>query len=362
MKRMETAAQATQTVHDSLQLISQKPKLSVPQQIEHMKAQGIRFSVMTEEDAAKYLEINTYYFKIKAYAKLYEKYTDNTDPDRCGKYIDLDFAYLRDLATIDSYLRKHIFQITLDIEHYLKAALLRDFNRSNEDGYGIVKDFIAQNPEHYEREFSQKRFGKACSNMVQKYAGQFSLWNIIEILNFGDFQELYKFFYMRNGTSLYPTNKKLQSGPFSYLINPVRILRNAAAHNNCLLNSLKTPYIAPDKFNRNPEVSAFLGSHGIKNRTLNTNMNKPLIHDFCVMLFLYHSIAPVSAQKHMFSELRCLFCDRFTRYKEYYQNKNTTLLSAYEFVVKVINIYCGLLDIPGLIECREAPVRNCTKS
>ena len=250
----------------------------------------------------------------------------------------------------------------MDIEHYLKAALLRDFNRSNEDGYGIVKDFIVRNPEHYEREFSQKRFGKACSNMVQKYDGQFSLWNIIEVLNFGDFQELYKFFYMRNGTSLYPTNKKLQSGPFSYLINPVRILRNAAAHNNCLLNSLKTPYIAPDEFNRNPEVSAFLGSHGIKNRTLNTNMNKPLVHDFCVMLFLYHSVAPASAQKHMFSELRCLFCDRFTRYKEYYQNKNTTLLSAYEFVVKVINMYCGLLDIPGLIECREAPARNCTKS
>ena len=61
MKRMETAAQATQTVHGSIQLISQKPKLSVPQQIEHMKAQGIRFSVMTEEDAAKYLEINTYF-------------------------------------------------------------------------------------------------------------------------------------------------------------------------------------------------------------------------------------------------------------------------------------------------------------
>lgn len=71
---METAAQATQTVHDGLQLISQKPKLSVPQQIEHMKAQGIRFSVMTEEDAAKYLEINTYYFKIKVYAKLYENH------------------------------------------------------------------------------------------------------------------------------------------------------------------------------------------------------------------------------------------------------------------------------------------------
>lgn len=72
------------------------PKLSVPQQIEHMKAQGIRFSVMTEEDAAKYLEINTYYFKIKVYAKLYEKYTDKADPGRYGKYIDLyKFFYMR---------------------------------------------------------------------------------------------------------------------------------------------------------------------------------------------------------------------------------------------------------------------------
>ncbi len=96
-------------------------KLSIDEQITHMKEKGILFSIEDEEFAKEYLRNNTYYFKLKSYNKLYDK-------DKDGKYRDLEFAYLRDLATIDSLLRRNILKIAIDIEHYLKVAMLRDFN------------------------------------------------------------------------------------------------------------------------------------------------------------------------------------------------------------------------------------------
>ena len=47
-----------------------KPRLSVQEQVEHMKSQGIQFQCMNELEAAEYLEESTYYFKIKAQFKL----------------------------------------------------------------------------------------------------------------------------------------------------------------------------------------------------------------------------------------------------------------------------------------------------
>ena len=80
-----------------------KPKLTIDQQIKHMKSKGILFAIEDEKYAAEYLTFNTYYFKLKAYCKLYDK-------DKEGKYIGLEFAYLRDLATIDSLFRRIIFK------------------------------------------------------------------------------------------------------------------------------------------------------------------------------------------------------------------------------------------------------------
>lgn len=310
-----------------------RPKLNVKEQIEHMKNKGVKFNITDEESAERYLENNTYYFKLKAYAKLYDKYEKTENK---GQYVNLEFAYLKDLATLDCYVRKIIISLSLDIEHYLKVRLLKDFNLSTEDGYEIVQDFLNTNPDHYSNEIISKMNGKACSNLVRKYSGNFAIWNIVEILSFNDFKELFQFFYIRNPQ--FSKNSKL-----SYLINPVRVLRNAAAHNNCLISSLKVPYVTPDRFNTNYVVNAFLGQNGIRQRSLANNMKKPLLHDFCVMLYLYHSVAPLNVQYYTYNNIKSQLENRFVRHREYYQT-NPVICSSYKFVLDVVNMFVAITE------------------
>ena len=112
--------------------------------IAHMKSKGIRFEIVGEEDAQAFLENNNYYLKLASYRENYEKVSDNTK-ENAGQYINLDFAYLQELSTIDMHLRYLILQMTLDIEHSLKVSLLRDIEHNEkEDGYHIIQKFIAR--------------------------------------------------------------------------------------------------------------------------------------------------------------------------------------------------------------------------
>lgn len=317
-----------------LKTVERKQKLDVIGQVEHMKNKGIKFNIEDESFAINYLSNNTYYFKLKAYGKLYDKYNSG---DNKGQYLNLEFAYLRDLATVDSLLRKKILSIAIDVEHYLKVKLLQDFNKSNEDGYDVIEAFKNLDSQHFDKEIKNKSYGRACKDLVEKYKNDFAIWNFVEIISFKDFQELYKLFYSRNKELFcLKKNKENFKGEYFYLITPVRLLRNAAAHNNCLLIDLVK---APDlSFDPEYTVCTFLGKNGIKNTTINKQMSKPVINDFCVLLYLYSLVAPLKAQQHAFEELKDFFDNRIIKHKEYYKN-NSILLSAYDFMKKVIDIF-----------------------
>lgn len=116
----------------------EKPKLTATEQVEHLKAKGVKFNLFTEQEATSYLENNNNYFKLSSFRKNYIKipYGKNS-----GKYNDLEFEYLKDLAIIDMTLRYTIIQMALDIEHFAKLYILKKINAAeNEDGYAIVED------------------------------------------------------------------------------------------------------------------------------------------------------------------------------------------------------------------------------
>ena len=112
-----------------------KPKLSISQQVAHMIDLGINFNIVTKEEAEKYLLDNTYFFKIKSFAKNYNKNSEN-------KYVNLEFASLKELAILDMHLRNLILLLCLQIEHFLKVDLNKHLcNNDKENGYTIIKSF-----------------------------------------------------------------------------------------------------------------------------------------------------------------------------------------------------------------------------
>lgn len=118
-----------------------KKKLSLHEQIAHMENKGITFKLISKESAIDYLQNHNYYFRIKSYAKNYEKYSSTS---KQGNYINLDFEYLKEISILDLYLRRILLRMTLDIEHVLKVTFLNFVLQStDENGYNVVKEFFA---------------------------------------------------------------------------------------------------------------------------------------------------------------------------------------------------------------------------
>ncbi|WP_353892918.1 Abi family protein [Proteinivorax hydrogeniformans] len=306
-----------------------KEKLTVDGQIEHMKnINGIKFNIIDEEEAKQFLRENTYYFKIKSYAKNYEKYKGG---ENAGKYVNLEFAYLVELSKIDMYFRRVILKMTLDIEHFLKTQLLRDFQANeNEDGYSILEELFTKYP-YIRDNISVKSKNSASSDLVRKYKDEFAIWNIVEVLSFNDFTKLYHIYYRKYNTK----------GSVEKLLWSVRLLRNAAAHNSCLLNSLRTPYnyqIRP-----NEKIKHYITKiDGVGREARKNRMRNPVMHDFVVTLYVFNNIITSKRIREItMLELKEFTDDRMTRNKSYF-NKNQLLISHYDFAKKVIDYFYEL--------------------
>jgi len=304
-----------------------KEKLTLQGMIDDMKSKGILFTITSEEEAKEFLEKSNYYFKLKAYCKNYTK-RDNGE----GKelYYNLEFAYLKELSTIDSLLRKQIIKMTLDIEHFLKVRLLKDIAENDrEDGYNIVALLLKNNPT-LQAEIIKKGQNSVCAELVKKYQNDFAVWNIAEVLTFGELIELYKLYY-----ALYPTDKTNERVINGLL--QVKFLRNAAAHNNCLLNKLSSPYYREISVNQyvNRLVS---GIKSISTGTLQKKMKNPVVHDFVVMLFVYQTVCSKKTVYYGMQETLSLFEKRMVKHKDYF-SKNSIIETTYKFAYDVVKFF-----------------------
>lgn len=299
----------------------ERPKLSINEQVEYMDSKNITFNIITKEQAATFLTENNYYFKLKAYEKVYDKNPNSRE----GKYVNLEFAYLVELSTIDFYLRKEIITLCLSIEHYLKTKLLYDISENkNEDGYDIVQKFLSFNPDLPD-EIEQKGKNSTCHELIQKYKGNYAVWHFVELISFRYFIDFFDYYYRINDLK----------NRYKGLLMPVKFLRNAAAHNNCLINHLKEK----GGFEPNAKILSQVGNiKGISNKSLDNKMSNKIIHDFVVLLMVYNNAAGSNNRKYTMINLKKLFEDRFTYHKDYFQ-KNIMVTSSYEFVKKIIDFY-----------------------
>lgn len=119
----------------------------------------------------------------------------------------------------------------------------------------------------------------------------------------------------------------------------VRFLRNAAAHNNCLLNSLKDPYQRERPFRPNRQLQAFLLQQGFSKASLSKKLSNPLAHDFAAALKLFHDTCTSKGMyEGVLHDFQDLFSVRFQKHADYFTGY-PLLTSYYEFAVKLLAVF-----------------------
>lgn len=307
--------------------MSRKPLLTIPEQIEHLKAKGITFSLISEQDAADYLENHNNYFKLASYRKNFPKHPDG---EIVGQYISLDFGQLVDLAIIDMELRYTLLHLALDVEHYAKLDLLRNISSYGEDGYQIVEDYrnsLSHNQlSVMEGEINRNSTNAYCGGIVQKYSSDMPVWAFLEIIPFGRMISFHKFCADRFG------NKRMQNN--FYLLLTCKDIRNACAHNSCILNDLSAG---------NAVTRTKAGVHKALSQisTLSKNsrskrMSNERIQQIVTLLYTHKTLVTSSGVWQKASEKLNALCARITKNASYY-DKNAQIKASFDFLITVID-------------------------
>ena len=320
--------------------MGEKIKLRIEEQIQDLKNKGVKFEIFSEKDATNYLKYQNYYFKTKSFAKNYVINPKN------NQNVNLDFASLVELASLDMHIRKRVSQLCLDTEHYLKVRFLYDLSENSyEDGFEIIQKFIAsdKNDKLKTALLSEATSYSISSDLAAKHiedTSHLSAWNAVELLPFGIFSDLYNFYYCQ----AYP---KLYKGRDNYApyLKSILFLRNAVAHNNALLSSIKTPRAAKYFKSTNKLTSSISNLNWLKEcySQYKSQMNNPIIHDFIALLFVYNDLLRYTTTREKrndkIHDLNIFFIDenkgRVLKNKEYFE-KNEPIKTAYRFVSTVL--------------------------
>lgn len=374
-------------------LESKKPMLNTAELIEHLKAKGVKFEFVREENAFLFLEESNNYFKLTAYRKNFDVYPNG---DKKGQYINLDFAALQELSTLDMRLRYILIHMCLDIEHSVKVDLIRmvqDNDRT--DAYRIVQDFIKErqsweysdpNEQDYINSIMPKQSKDIYrEGLIQKYSDECPIWAIAEIIHFSELIKLYNFVKCRyicrdcqdmlakerktcrrilNGEitshkAFMVANTKANSDielcprlreieHLDRLLQDTRQLRNAAAHNSCVLNDLSipkgegkddfaSPIVMEALWNILPELQKRIP--GITKKAIQSTMKNRRIRQIFTVLYAHrYLVKSGNIKKNRWDELKTFTEKRLMRDSSYFE-KCARIVKPFELLRNVVDIW-----------------------
>lgn len=281
--------------------------LSVDEQCQLLARHGIKFEQCCREDAKHFLKDNTYFFKLKAF-------DNNFVRDDKGTYLNLDFAYLKDLSTIDFEFRVLILRMTGDIEHALRVRFNNLLSRVNEDGYQVIRDYEDEQAKYYEKNgriydsdscYQQSVYTKG---MIDKFLKDKPVWLFLETCAFSNLIRCYRSFL---------THRRFQDVTYSLLYG-VRLLRNAASHHNCLLIPSQEDIKRTEDLDKLLKV--FLPDSKESAKTFKLAETDPLIHDFaCVLIAHINLVQSIGMRSGVVKQIE-LFIKRMRRHYDWYHN------------------------------------------
>lgn len=311
-----------------------KPWLTPGEQVEHLRSKGVKFELISSSEAEAYLTKNSNYFRLRAYRTGFPKVREGK---RKGEYSNLDFKMLIDLSIIDMLLRYELLPITLDIEHFSKVRLLNAIEAHGEDGYEVVADYIhsydraspsGETINSVKEEIRRAANSPYLSGLVDRYPDYaFPAWSFVEVVTFGTFVYFYKFCADRFDDST--------MRDYFYLLQSVKTLRNACAHNNCILNDLVS---GTPMHKARYSVTRALGLvPGVSVAMRKSKMNNDRMQEITTALYVHHTVASDGVRAHRGESLMA-FKTRMNRHLDYYQG-NCQVLSSFDFLSKVIDAW-----------------------
>lgn len=325
--------------------VKQRPKLSYADQILHLKKKGVTFNKISESEAVTYLMETNNLFKLSSYRKNYNKEVTGE------RYLNLDFSQLVDLATIDTRLQTLVLEMALSIEHFAKVKLLKRITLSTlEDGYSIVNDYLStlceSNPKgyiHLINEIARSGTGPYCKELFQNYHAKMPVWAFLELIPFGSFISFYKFcadrFIQYDHHDHLLANDRQMLDEF-YMLLDIKHLRNAAAHNNCILNDLKTKKKTTKK-KSNLRLTRALSNIGISATTRSRKLSNERISQILTCLFMFKLIVPSPGSIKYFSWAMQDFKNRLFRDNAY--GNNLLIKSTFDVFTLVIDKWFPVL-------------------
>lgn len=309
--------------------------MKISEMVPYLKLKNIKFEECSEEDAEKYLRENNNYYNVTAYKNNFIKYQFG---ELQGKYIDLDFAYLKDLSIIDYRTRTVLFKMIIDIEHYLKIRILNTIEDiPEEDGYNIVNLYMEkdQQDEKQPNRVRDSILKKVSNDYYKKILSKYDLdkdkklenipvWEFLEIITFGELINFFDFF-----TKTY----SLDDNKYIFILREINKLRNAVAHNSCVLSELDKK----DNTHRaDTLIINYLKECGIGKENRNNKLKNSRIRQITYTLYMFNIIVSSEGVKgNVKHEVSKLFYGRIILNRKYYNN-NGLLKSIYEYFEKII--------------------------
>lgn len=358
---------------------------------------GISFDLMEEQTAASFLESKNFYFKVKAFAKNYEKYHK---PPRNEMYINLDFGHLIELSRLDKELRSLVLSLTLDIEHYLKvrinasamrcgadryelaeryqkAVRLRTYERQAENmknlDAGKLLDRIARiaesaresetetlptvvndiselidqltggmRPNHIREGIERMRASPYSMGLVKKYEDSpLPYWVLLELMTFGDTVSFYRACFSPKSKALLNDLEEIRlcMNIKPYLQCAVT-LRNAAAHGDCLLNGLSDHHAHLRQ--KNKVRASLCETYGMDPDIVANESSVRIAIDLASILICYDTLVPRGPSSKAAAELVRNVSSRFRLHRDWFA-KNSHIDEFFTFLDELLSVFHGRL-------------------
>lgn len=316
-----------------------KPFLSPEELVASLKARGVAFGLCPEAEAAAYLRDSNNYLRCASYRVLFDRRPPAEQGGEPGGYVNLDFGHLCDLSSIDRQLREAFLQVCVDVEHFAKMHVLDRALGEGEDGYGIVAEYIAD-INHRERNrlsgslAARAREGEThdeyTGDLIARHLDDLPLWVFLEVVEFGSFVDFCRFCAERWGDA--------DMAQEHYVLKSVKALRNACAHNSCIVNGFtpdsRRPMTAPHAL-----VTDSLNAAGMANsKTRRSKLGNLRVMQMASALWaLDRFCTSERARERNASRLEALRA-RFEASRRLYDRTNS-IASYFDFLWKLVDIW-----------------------